>query len=383
MKRTSILILLFLFVPAISLLHAGACEGASTTLGSSDTAAARTAEFICNASEEISTDELPGADTLHARGNGNVTGGDTLHINTREVDPTVVHDLGLESSSTQLSLSSDSRSRQQPDSMFWFIKRKPLALGATLAFSIPIVLLEYQWWWRKDYLYKQHGFLYQNDGGFDNYSLGVDKCGHFFTSYVYFHTFYDLMKWADYSEATAVWTALAVPAAHAISIELMDGYAKYGFSSYDLAANALGMGYAFAQVKVPALRNFNFKWSYYPTGAYSRPDQDWGLSHDYSGHIYWMSVNMKNVLPEGAARYWPKFLNLAVGYGASNVSYGDEPTNARHKFAFSLDYNLSSFDIANDTWAMVVRLLDKFHYPAPGLRYISGEKVEAKPFILN
>ncbi|MGE5316306.1 MAG: DUF2279 domain-containing protein [Acidobacteriota bacterium] len=280
-------------------------------------------------------------------------------------------------------LPASSSSPSSPERTFWIFKRKPLALGATLAFSIPIVLLEYEWWWRDDYLYKPHKFLYKNDGGFTNYSLGVDKCGHFFTSYVYFHTFYDLMKWADYSDKTAFWTALAVPAAHAISIEMMDGFAKYGFSSYDLAANFLGMGYAYAQIRVPALQNFTFKWSYYPTAAYERPDQDWGLSHDYSGHIYWLSVNMKEVLPEGMARYWPKFLNLAVGYGATNVSYGDDMVHAKHKFAVSLDYNLSSFDIANDTWAMVVRLLDRFHYPAPGLRYIGGEKVQAKPFILN
>jgi hypothetical protein len=314
---------------------------------------------------------------------GSIATADTAKLHSSNI-PFPADTLGTpQLSSIALQAQPSFASTHQPDSMFWFIKRKPLALGATLGFSIPIVLLEYEWWWKKDYLYKEHKFLYKNDGGFQNYSLGVDKCGHFFTSYTYFHTFYDLMKWADYSDNTALWTAFAVPAAHAISVEMMDGFAKYGFSSYDLTANFLGIGYAYAQIRVPYLQNFNFKWSYYPTAAFSRPDPDWGLSHDYSGHFYWLSVNMKNVLPESMARSWPKFLNLAVGYGAQSVSTGDDPKNARHKFAFSLDYNLSSFDIANDTWAMVVRLVDKFHFPAPGIRYINGEKVQVKPLVFN
>jgi hypothetical protein len=271
----------------------------------------------------------------------------------------------------------------QPEKKFWFINRKPLALGATLAFSVPIVALEYQWWWGNDNLYPEHTFVYRDDGWFNNYSLGVDKMGHFFTFYVYFHTFYDLMKWADYSDKTAFWVAFAVPAAHAISIEMMDGFAKYGFSSFDLIAGFAGISYAYAQTRVPFLQNFNFKWSYYPTDAYNRPDKDWGLSHDYSGHIYWMSVNMKNVLPKPVADYWPGFINLAVGYGATNVSYGDDPNLAKHKFAIALDYNLSSIPIANDTWAMVVRLFDKFHYPAPGVQIISGEPVKVKGLLKN
>jgi len=320
----------------------------------------------------------------------NSVSGDTVMMPAGTIADTAVA-LTVFSASDTLGMSGESMLRLQPvipenprpEKKFWIFDRKPLAIGATLAFSIPIVMLEYQWWWGEEELYPQHKFIYLNDGWFNNYSLGVDKMGHFFTSYVYFHTFFDLMKWADYSDNTAFWAALAVPAAHAISIEMMDGFAKYGFSSYDLTANFLGMAYAYAQIKVPYLQNFNFKWSYYPTSAYDRPDKDWGLSHDYSGHAYWMSVNMKNVLPEGVARYWPRYLNLAVGYGASNVSYGDPASRAKQKLSVSLDYNLSAISIANDTWAMVVRLADKFHYPAPGIQFISGEKTKTRAFLLN
>jgi hypothetical protein len=263
----------------------------------------------------------------------------------------------------------------------WIFNRKTLALGGTLAFSVPIVMLEYQWWWRSDFKSRKHSFVVDNEGWFEDYSLGVDKCGHFFTSYLYFRTFYDLMKWADYSETTSLITAFTVPAAHAISIELCDGFSKYGFSFYDLTANFLGMGYAFAQIKVPYLQNFNFKWSYYKTPIGFIGD-DRGVAADYTGHTYWLSINMKNVLPEAAAQYWPNYLNLAVGYGAKNVSIGEDLSQKKHKFAIALDYNLSAISIANDTWAMLVRFADKFHYPAPGIKAYAGGKTEAKPLLL-
>ena len=268
------------------------------------------------------------------------------------------------------------------DSMLWIFNRKTLALGSTLAFSIPIVMLEYQWWWREDYKYKPHAFRFGNDGWFENYSLGVDKCGHFYTSYLYFRTFYDLMRWADYSESTALWTAFAVPAAHAISVELCDGFSRYSFSSNDLIANFSGIAYAYAQTKVPYLQNFNIKWSYYVTTAADGPSADHGFAADYTGHTYWLSVNMKGVLPEKFAAWWPKYLNVAVGYGASNVSYGEHAANARHKFVIALDYNLGALPIVDDTWALLARFADKFHYPAPGIKAYTGGTVQAKPLLL-
>ena len=268
------------------------------------------------------------------------------------------------------------------DSTLWFIDRKALALCSTLAFSIPIVVLEYQWWWREDYQYKPHAFHFQNDGWFNNYSLGVDKCGHFFTSYMYFSTFYDLMRWADYSESTSRWTAFAVPAAHAISVELCDGFSRYSFSANDLIANFLGIGYAYAQTRISYLHNFNPKWSYYPAASNDGPSSDHGFAADYTGHTYWLSINMKGILPESISSFWPRYLNIAIGYGASNVSHGEDVARAQHKFCVALDYNLSALPIVDDTWALLIRFADRFHFPAPGIKTYTGGDTEAKPVLL-
>lgn len=260
------------------------------------------------------------------------------------------------------------------DSVIWTVKRKDFATYGTIAFSGIIVALEYQWWWNKNYLWKRHEFRFQSDGWFDNYSLGVDKLGHMYTSYLFYHTAYDLMRWADFDETTAKWIAFTVPFSHALSVEIGDGFSKWAFSWTDLTSNCAGIAYAWLQVEHPFLRNFNIKWSYFPTVAYSRPDNDWGPSHDYSGHFYWLSVDVHNLLPEQAQHYWPKFLNLAVGYGAKNVSLGDDINAAAHKYAVSLDWKMTELPGTGDTWEIVKNVLDKFHFPAPGVKIQSDDK---------
>jgi len=268
------------------------------------------------------------------------------------------------------------------DSMFLFMHRKDFATYTTVAWSAGAVFMEFQWWWRDDFLYKQHPFRLANDGYFYNYSYGVDKLGHLFTSYLFFHTTYDFLRWADFDEKTSVLSAIAVPAAHAIAIEIADGYSKYAFNPSDLLFNSLGIVYGVAQTQYPFLRNFNLKWSYIPTANGGAKDPDWGPASDYSGHIYWIAIDVHNLLPESAQQYWPKFLNIAVGMGAKNVSFGDTGEK-KHKFAISLDWKMTELPLYGDTWDVIKKLIDKIHFPAPGIKFYSGEKPVGKPLLLN
>lgn len=275
-----------------------------------------------------------------------------------------------------------SQTEAKKDSMFWFMKRKDFATYTTILWSTGAVVMEFQWWWRDDYLYKKHPFHLKSDGYFYNYSYGVDKLGHMFTSYLFFHTTYDFLRWADIDENTALWSSIAVPAAHAIAIEFADGFSKYAFNPSDLYFNFAGIGYGVLQVKYPFLRNFNIKWGYWPTVSVHRPNPDWGPASDYSGHIYWLSMNVHDLLPEKAQPYWPRFLNLAVGMGAENVSFGDTGPKKR-KFAVGLDWNLTELPLTGDTWGVLKNLVDKIHFPAPGIRFVEGEKTEGKALLLH
>lgn len=268
------------------------------------------------------------------------------------------------------------------DSMFLGLHRKDVATYGTIAWSLAAVSLEFQWWWREDYIYKQHEFRIRSDGYFYNSSYGVDKLGHAYASYLIFHLTYDFMKWADFDENTAVWSAIAVPATHAVAIELGDGFAKWAFNAPDLLFNTGGLVYGLLQVKYPYLNNFNYKWSYYPSSGGGTKDPDWGPASDYSGHIYWISMDVHNLLPEQAQPYWPKELNLAVGMGAKNVSFADTGEKKR-TFAVSLDWNTQAILPDGDTWQIFKNLINKVRLPAPGVRFTTGEPAVVKGLLLN
>lgn len=271
------------------------------------------------------------------------------------------------------------------DSLFLGVERKTLLNYSLVAYSLSSFYVEYQWWWKGNY----RKFQYGNDGFINNYSLGVDKVGHFYTSYFYFNTLYEFMEWGGFNEQTKLLTSIAIPTFYAISIELNDGFTHFSFSGYDLTANMMGIGYGVLQRKYPVLNNFKFKWSYYPSGTIPLDDK-FIIANDYDGHIYWLSMDVNGVLPDEMKGYWPKFLNIAIGYGAKNVSHrnawlGEINSNgpSARKFAVSLDYNLGSFSIEDDFIYTLRNIVDYFHFPAPGIRKIEHQNEEFRPFLIH
>ncbi len=269
----------------------------------------------------------------------------------------------------------------QHDSLFLGIERKTLLDYSLVAYSLSSFYVEYQWWWKGDY----RKFAFGNDGFLNNYSLGVDKAGHFYTSYFYINALYEFMEWGGFDEQTTLITSIAIPTFYAVSIELNDGFTTFSFSGYDLTANMAGIGYAVLQRKYPLLQNFKFKWSYYPSSTnIVTISNKFPIASDYDGHIYWLSIDVNGVLSQGMKAYWPKFLNLAIGYGTINISHRTVSLGpASRKFAVSLDYNLGSFDVENDFLYTIRNIVDYFHFPAPGIRTIEHQSAEFKPLLVN
>ncbi len=268
------------------------------------------------------------------------------------------------------------------DSLFLSLPRKDVATYGTIAWSAGALFMEFQWWWREDYLYQQHEFRFQSDGYFYNDSYGIDKLGHMYASYLIFGLTYDVLRWAQYDETTALWSAVAVPASHALAIEVADGFSKWAFNMSDLYFNSAGILYGALQAKHPVLRNFQFKWSYYPSAGGGTKDPDWGPASDYSGHIYWIAVDVHRLLPEKAKKFWTPYLNIAFGLGAKNVSYGDVGPK-KHSFAVSLDWNTNALLPDGDTWNIMKNLIGKIHFPAPGAKVYTGERPTVKGLLLH
>lgn len=224
-------------------------------------------------------------------------------------------------------------------------------------------------WWNDS----PQAFHFTQEGWFHDYSLGIDKAGHAFTSYFYFHTFRNLLLWGGFRRSTAFWWAAGTTAFFALSVEIGDGLSPVGFSFEDLAANGFGLAFAMLQTKYDFLRNFSLKWSYVPPDGYRWPPR---FTDHYDGHGYWLTFNMHNLLPGKIGDSWPECLQLALGYGV------DEKMTKR-EFMIGLDLNLGAFSIDNQDFLLLTKTLDMIHLPLPAVEFTEGKEPKAYLFYTN
>ena len=137
-----------------------------------------------------------------------------------------------------------------------FINKKQIVGAGVLLNTCGILYSGYKWWWQDI----GNGLTFKYEGGFNNYSYGLDKCGHFYISYLYTNAIYNAMQWSGYNNKTTLIAAAGVPFLWALFIELGDGFTNYKFSPDDLLANSLGISYALAQKRKPYLNHFKIKF---------------------------------------------------------------------------------------------------------------------------
>lgn len=271
---------------------------------------------------------------------------------------------------TQNYFAQDSTSVNTADTLtssFW--SRKNLSKVSAAGFSLGILGYAYGVWWKNDY--RSFHFFNEPQGVFDAH-LGIDKVGHFYTSYLMFRSIHDILRWGGHMNETAFWWATGVSAFHAFAIEVGDGLSQYGFDYEDLIANWSGVGYGMLQKEVPFFENFQFKWSlYYPMNKHAFKVND---LYDY--HIYFLSAKINNFLPNGIEKYWPDFLQLAFGYsGRNNVT--------QREFILSFDYDLELIPIEGDFFKLLKSFLNMIHLPAPGVKFSPSNKPEFHLLLLN
>jgi hypothetical protein len=238
--------------------------------------------------------------------------------------------------------------------------RKVAATGVVGGMLVGSLISSYYDWWKDS----AEPFHFSDDGLFNNYSLGIDKIGHAYTSYFYFHTFRNVMLWGGYDSSDAFWLAAGSSALFALSIEIGDGLSPYGFSAYDLAFNLGGLGYAMAQEAVPFLRNFSLKWSYVPEEGYRWPPH---FTDHYDAHTYWLVVNVHNLLPGNWRACWPEFIQLAFGYGVDD-------RQSRRESVIGLDFNIGVFRAENPELRLLQQTVNLFPLPAPAVKFTEGKR---------
>lgn len=213
-------------------------------------------------------------------------------------------------------------------------------------------------WWKNE----RTKFHFKNDW---NYSLWIDKVGHFYGTNILAHAFsggYDAANMT--AEQSAIFSA-ASALLFELYVETEDGFAsEWGFSPGDAAGDALGALFYLGQYYYPFLKNFQPKWSYWPTNK-MRDNPNQIIIDDYEGQIYWMSMRVNNFLPRKAEVYWPDFLNIAVGMGVKQL---DGSGGGHRELYISLDLDAEELPLHGPVWQFVKNSLNYFHFPMPGLR---------------
>jgi hypothetical protein len=237
-----------------------------------------------------------------------------------------------------------------------------LITGFTVGAGIWLHNYQRNAWWAG-----QRGkFHLQNDW---DYAMSADKIGHFFDGAFIQQLYEGAFEWSGFTPTAAMWIGTIFSIAYMTDIEIEDGFASdWGFSPGDEMFNILGALYPVAQNYWAPLREINVKWSYWPTEELRNGTKHGAFLDDYNGQTVWFSMGVHYFLPKTAKKYWPEFLNIAVGYG---VEHYTDFSKRYANYYLAFDFDLRKL-IPGDSNFMkwLKNVLNHFRIlPAPGLRF--------------
>jgi hypothetical protein len=200
----------------------------------------------------------------------------------------------------------------------------------------------------------------------------VDKVGHFYSTFQVSHLTYKSLAWANVAEKRCAISGALVGFGILSSIEIFDGFSSgYGASVSDLAANASGSLLFWGQMagwqEVRIHPKFSFSRS---SKAPQNPDLlgksfSEEVLKDYNGQTYWLSIDMDKFMR------FPKWLNLAAGYGANNMVNARDSQNIDpyRQFYLSVDFDLTSFHPKSKALRALIFFANMVKLPAPAIEF--------------
>lgn len=208
----------------------------------------------------------------------------------------------------------------------------------------------------------------------------LDKAGHFWGAFQESRAGIAMLRWAGLPEKKAILYGSLTGILLQTPIEVFDGYqADYGASATDLIANTAGAAAVVAQELAWQEVRIMPKYSFHTTRyAAIRPNvlgeslSEQSLK-DYNGQTYWLSVDVGAFMKE-ESRY-PRWLSIALGYGAQQMVYNDPEANAAagldayRQYYLSPDLNLMHFKGRSKVWNTALFVLSIVKIPAPALEY--------------
>ncbi|HEY0770893.1 MAG TPA: DUF2279 domain-containing protein [Sphingobacteriaceae bacterium] len=204
----------------------------------------------------------------------------------------------------------------------------------------------------------------------------VDKAGHFISSFYFAYGSSQVLRWTNYRPTKADVAGAVAGFLITAPIEIFDGHSEaYGASSGDLIADAAGPLFFVGQKRLWNEIRIQPKFSFHRTKyAELRPNLlgdnlPSEILKDYNGQTYWLTVDMDKFT------YFPKWLNVAVGYGADGMVYARDRENAFHGYSayrqyyLSVDFDLTAIRTRSKFVKTLVFLASAIKLPAPALQF--------------
>lgn len=226
----------------------------------------------------------------------------------------------------------------------------------------------------------------------NNEWLQMDKLGHVMSSYYVGRLGADVLEWSGVREKDQLIYGATLGFAFLTAVEVFDGYSKeWGFSWGDMLANGAGTGLYIGQECLWKEQRITMKYSFHQTKyADIRPEKlgDSFLQQalkDYNGQTYWLSANVQSFFKDSKV---PKWLNVAVGYGADGMLTGNNEQidmmlfpdqNRIRQYYLSLDIDLSRIRTNSRVLRSVFEIFNFIKIPAPTIEINSKGKLKLYP----
>lgn len=237
------------------------------------------------------------------------------------------------------------------------------------------------------------------------YALYADKAGHIFGTYLVSYLVQESLLLSGFSWDLSAIISTTVGLAYTTYVEILDGYGRgWGFSPSDFYADVVGAGFFIGQHYVPFLQNFTPKFMYFPARWFNSNHRvpHAAFIDDYSSHTLWMTINLYNMLPKSAKKYWPSWLDISFGYAARDLcaaghdcpnknakafydKYGTVMVYGNPKYILALDFNLVKLLPDDGTfWNWLKQSLNYFKLPSPAVEFGNETKFYLLyPFPIN
>ncbi|MFI0427240.1 MAG: DUF2279 domain-containing protein [Flavobacterium sp.] len=255
-------------------------------------------------------------------------------------------------------------------------------IGESVALGTTLVGLNQIWY--KDY--PQTNFHFIND---NKQWLQLDKIGHVYSSYHLGRVGAELLSWSGASKNEQLVYGATLGFGFLTVVETFDGFSQeWGASSGDIIANATGTALYVSQELLWKEQRIIPKFSFHQTKFASQRPEALGAAlneqilKDYNGQTYWLSFNIHSFTKDS---FFPKWLNLAFGYGGEGMLYGNDTEaiensvlqNPYRQFYLSFDVDLTKIQTKSHFLKTLFSVFNTIKVPAPTLQYDDFNGVKA------